>query len=79
MAGSVVTAGMPGVVTKLFVGPGDVVVAGAPVAIVEAMKLLHTLVAPRDGVVATVGVREGETVARGRVLIALEAPAIEAL
>ena len=77
--GGVVAAGMPGVVTKLFVGPGDVVVAGAPVAIVEAMKLLHTLVAPRDGVVATVGVHEGETVARGRVLIALEAPVIEAL
>jgi 3-methylcrotonyl-CoA carboxylase alpha subunit len=71
--GSIVAAGMPGVVTKLFVGPGDAVAAGAAVAVVEAMKLLHTLVAPRDGVVATVSVHEGQTIERGRVLMTLEA------
>jgi 3-methylcrotonyl-CoA carboxylase alpha subunit len=72
-AGDVVTAAMPGVVTRLLVAVGQRVASGKPVAIMEAMKLMHTLVAPRDGIVSSIAVREGTTVGRGTVLVAFEA------
>jgi len=56
------SAPMPGVVTKILVKPGDVVVKGAPLLILEAMKMEHTIVAPRDGTVAEVNCAEGELV-----------------
>ena len=69
--GNVVVAAMPGVVTRMLVTQAESVTTGQPVAVIEAMKLLHTLTAPRDGIVASIAVQEGETVDRGRVLIEL--------
>lgn len=46
---STVTAPMPGKLLKLLVGSGDSVSAGQPLAIIEAMKMEHTLNAPFDG------------------------------
>jgi acetyl-CoA/propionyl-CoA carboxylase biotin carboxyl carrier protein len=54
---------MPGVVVKVHVAPGDAVEAGDALVSVEAMKMEHAVVAPRDGVVAAVWVNEGQTVA----------------
>ena len=71
-SGDVVVSAMPGVVGRLLVAVGDAVVRGAPVAVVEAMKLLHTLEAPRDGRVAAIPVRVGDTIAGGSVVVALE-------
>ena len=71
-SGDVVVSAMPGVVGRLLVSTGDAVVRGTPVAVVEAMKLLHTLEAPRDGRVAAIPVRVGDTIAGGSVVVALE-------
>jgi 3-methylcrotonyl-CoA carboxylase alpha subunit len=68
------TAPMPGKVTKLLVGPGDVVKKGQPLAVLEAMKMESRFEAPRDGVVAAVHVREGEQVEEGTVLLDLASP-----
>jgi acetyl-CoA/propionyl-CoA carboxylase, biotin carboxylase, biotin carboxyl carrier protein len=46
-----VRAPMPGVVVAVDVDSGDHVVAGQPLVTIEAMKMEHRLVAPRDGVV----------------------------
>ncbi|MBX9605387.1 MAG: biotin carboxylase [Gammaproteobacteria bacterium] len=70
-SGDEVRAELPGIVTALNVRAGDAVTAGQPVAVLEAMKLVHTLTAPRDGVVASVAVTVGETLAGGTVLIRL--------
>ncbi len=40
--------------------------------VVEAMKMEHTIVAPRDGVVAAVNYQPGDLVEEGAELIALE-------
>ena len=48
---------------------------GAPLIVLEAMKMEHTLTAPRDGVVAEVLVKVGDQVADGMVLLALESEA----
>ena len=42
---------MPGKLLKVFVNPGDSVSENQPLAILEAMKMEHTLTAPFDGVV----------------------------
>jgi len=44
-----VIAPMPGKLLKVLVASGDTVTAGQPLAIIEAMKMEHTLSAPFDG------------------------------
>ena len=65
-------APMPGLVKAVFVAPGAVVAAGDRLAILEAMKMEHTLTAGQDGTVAEVLVDEGDQVEAGAALIALE-------
>ena len=61
-------APMPGKVVATPAAAGDAVAKGAPVVVVEAMKMEHALTAPFDGVVETVGVAVGEQVSDGTVL-----------
>ncbi len=65
-------APMPGTVVRIAVSAGDTVAAGAPVVVMEAMKMEHTVPAPHDGIVAEIGVREGQTVNTGTVLAVVE-------
>jgi 3-methylcrotonyl-CoA carboxylase alpha subunit len=65
------SAPMPGSVLKILVAPGDVVQKGAPLLILEAMKMEHQLTAPRDGTVAAVNCKEGELVQPGVDLVTL--------
>ncbi len=61
-----VVSPMPGLVKVLNVAAGDQVKKGDPLLILEAMKMEHTLNAPRDGVLAEVNVREGDQVWTGQ-------------
>ncbi|WP_305989580.1 acetyl/propionyl/methylcrotonyl-CoA carboxylase subunit alpha [Roseibium sp. MMSF_3544] len=69
--GDQVIAPMPGLVKVLFTGPGEPVTKDQPLVILEAMKMEHTLKAPRDGTIGDVLVAEGEQVTDGTVLLAL--------
>lgn len=69
----VVRSPMPGTVIAVNVAPGDAVVAGAVVAIVEAMKMEHALRAPSDGIVAEVHAVAGTTVALDQPLVRIDA------
>ncbi|WP_435156054.1 acetyl/propionyl/methylcrotonyl-CoA carboxylase subunit alpha [Amycolatopsis sacchari] len=66
--GGPVVSPMPGTVLVVKVAPGERVAAGAPLLVVEAMKMEHTLVAPVDGVVREVRVQAGQQVALDEVL-----------
>jgi 3-methylcrotonyl-CoA carboxylase alpha subunit len=66
------TAPMPGRVIELLVAPGATVRKGEPMMVIEAMKMEHTVAAPRDGVVAAVHFAAGDPVEEGAELIALE-------
>jgi pyruvate carboxylase subunit B len=68
-----VVAPMPGLVVKIDVAPGDTVVAGQGVVIVEAMKMENELAAEGPGVVVRIPVSEGDAVEKGQVLVELEA------
>jgi biotin carboxyl carrier protein len=60
---------MPGRVVRVLVKEGDEVEAGAPVVVVEAMKMENELVSERAGVVKRVAASAGATVEGGAVLV----------
>lgn len=64
-------APMPGTVVRVAAEPGQMVTAGAPVVVLEAMKMEHTVAAPHDGTVETVDVAVGAAVETGTVLAVL--------
>jgi biotin carboxyl carrier protein len=67
-----VTAPMPGRIVRVVVAAGDSVESGAPLIVIEAMKMeneLHALHAARIGAVL---VKAGDTVEGGAKLISLE-------
>ena len=66
-----VVAPMPGLVKAVFVAAGDVVEEGARLAVLEAMKMEHTLAAARAGVVAEVLVAEGAQIEAGAAMVRL--------
>ncbi|MDC0736984.1 acetyl/propionyl/methylcrotonyl-CoA carboxylase subunit alpha [Cognatishimia sp. SS12] len=70
--GNIIEAPMPGLVKAVFVSKGQHVAAGDRLAILEAMKMEHALLAARDGTVAEVLVAEGSQVEAGAALIRLE-------
>lgn len=65
-------APMPGAVLRILVAVGDVVSKGAPLLILEAMKMEHQITAPRDGRIAAIHCREGELVQPGVELITMQ-------
>jgi 3-methylcrotonyl-CoA carboxylase alpha subunit len=64
---------MPGKVVSYLARAGDRVARGQPLAVMEAMKMEHTLHAPHDGVVAELLYAVGDPVAEGGALLRLEA------
>ena len=54
---------MPGLLTQLALKPGQKVVAGEKLAVIEAMKMENILTAVQDGVVAEVMANPGESLA----------------
>nr|WP_042195365.1 acetyl/propionyl/methylcrotonyl-CoA carboxylase subunit alpha [Kibdelosporangium sp. MJ126-NF4]CEL21966.1 Methylcrotonyl-CoA carboxylase biotin-containing subunit [Kibdelosporangium sp. MJ126-NF4]CTQ92746.1 Methylcrotonyl-CoA carboxylase biotin-containing subunit (EC 6.4.1.4) [Kibdelosporangium sp. MJ126-NF4] len=61
--GGPVTSPMPGTVLVVKASVGDQVSAGAPLLVVEAMKMEHTIVAPVDGTLTELHVQAGQQVA----------------
>ena len=53
---------------------GDAVRKGQPLAVMEAMKMEHTIAAPQDGVVDEVLYAPGDQVAEGAELLRLSHP-----
>ncbi|MGJ8603907.1 MAG: biotin carboxylase N-terminal domain-containing protein [Marivita sp.] len=71
-SGDLVEAPMPGLVRQVFVSVGDPVAKGDRLAVLEAMKMEHSLLAARDGIVAEVMAEAGGQVEAGAALIRLE-------
>lgn len=67
--GTRLAAPLPGIVTDVFVAQGDHVSRGDNLIQMEAMKLVHTLKAPSDGVVGKIHHAIGDTVTTGAPLI----------
>ena len=67
-----VRAPMPGMVRKVHVQEGDEVEVGAPLLVLEAMKMENELRAERPGTVVTVHVQAQDAVEKNQVLLEIE-------
>jgi len=76
--GGRLTAPMPGKVVSFAVKAGDKVSRGQPLAVMEAMKMEHTIAAPADGTVEELMFAPGEQVAEGDELLRMSAAAVSA-
>jgi 3-methylcrotonyl-CoA carboxylase alpha subunit len=66
------TAPMPGKIVSMLVTKGQSVKRGEPLLIMEAMKMEHTIAAPKDGVVKELMYLIGDQVTDGAQLLVLE-------
>jgi 3-methylcrotonyl-CoA carboxylase alpha subunit len=71
--GGRLTAPMPGKVVSFSVKAGDKVTRGQALAVMDAMKMEHTIAAPIDGVVAELLYAPGDQVVEGAELLKLVA------
>ncbi|MEN9373886.1 MAG: hypothetical protein RIR79_1438 [Pseudomonadota bacterium] len=69
--GGKLTAPMPGKVVSFSVKAGDAVKKGQALAVMEAMKMEHTIAAPADGVVQELLYAAGDQVTEGAELVRL--------
>jgi 3-methylcrotonyl-CoA carboxylase alpha subunit len=73
--GGRLTAPMPGKVVSFAVKAGDAVTKGQALAVMEAMKMEHTIAAPADGTVAELLFAPGDQVTEGAELLRLNVAA----
>jgi 3-methylcrotonyl-CoA carboxylase alpha subunit len=72
MAASRIVAPMPGTVTRILAEPGAELRRGAPLIVLEAMKMEHTLRAPADGRLQALKCAVGDVVQEGAELAEFE-------
>jgi 3-methylcrotonyl-CoA carboxylase alpha subunit len=75
--GGRLTAPMPGKVVSMLVQVGDTVRKGQALAVMEAMKMEHTIAAPTDGRVLELLFAPGEQVVEGAELLRLDPLPVE--
>ena len=63
---------MPGRIVRVLVAPGTIVVQGAPLVVLEAMKMQNEIPAPIPGIVREVRVREGDAVGPADVVVRID-------
>ena len=76
-ADGVIVAPMHGKVLAIEVAKGDRVARGQRLAVIEAMKMEHALLAQADGVVEDITVEAGAQVAEGARLLVIQPSAVE--
>ena len=67
-----VVSPMPGTILKVNAAAGQAVKAGDSVLILEAMKMENDITAPKDGVIKSIIVAQGQTVAKDDILFEVE-------
>ena len=77
MGSDLVTAPIPARVARILVVPGAVVRRGAPLIVLEAMKMELTLFAPADGTVAAIRHAVDDMVEEGTELVTFAPQATE--
>ena len=67
-----VRAFLPGTIVEVKVNTSKKVIAGEPLLVLEAMKMMNSIVSHIDGKVLKVNVKKGQLVSKNEVLIELE-------
>jgi len=63
-----ISSPMQATVVKVLVSPGDSVVAGDLICVLEAMKMEQPIMASKDGTVESVGVNVGDSITGGHII-----------
>jgi 3-methylcrotonyl-CoA carboxylase alpha subunit len=63
---------LPGLVAAILVTVGQNVEVGAPLAVIEAMKMENTVPAPKSGIIKEVFVAVGQELSLGDALVRIE-------
>jgi 3-methylcrotonyl-CoA carboxylase alpha subunit len=66
------SAPMPGKIVAVVAEPGCKVEKGAPLLVLEAMKMEHNVVAPSSGTVTAIHYRVGDQVSEGARLVTFD-------
>ena len=69
---NVIKCPMPGTIIKINVNVGDTVKPGSVLCILEAMKMENEIMAPENGVVASVNTTQGASVNSGDLLFTID-------
>ncbi len=69
---NIVTSFMPGNIQKVFVRQGQTVSEGTELCILEAMKMKNLILAPADGVIKRINIKEGDIVPKNHPLVELK-------
>ncbi len=69
---NIVSSFMPGNIQKVFVKKGQAVKEGEELCILEAMKMKNVILAPADGTVKKVNIKEGDIVPKNHPLVELQ-------
>jgi acetyl-CoA carboxylase carboxyltransferase component len=67
-----IRAPFAGIVVAVSAGIGDLVAAGTPLVVLEAMKMEHEVTCPGGGLVTALAVSAGENVEDGQLLVTVE-------
>jgi biotin carboxyl carrier protein len=67
-----INAPIPGVVSKIFISPGDTVEEGDPLLVLEAMKMQNRILATHAGIVSSVKVQNQQEVSDGQLLLVIK-------
>ncbi len=67
-----VSAPMVGYLAEVLVAEGDVVAANQPIAVLEAMKMEHIIVAPEGGIVTKIAFEGGAQLEVGSIILAID-------
>ena len=65
----IVLAPLPGIVTQIYIKPGSTINKGAPILVIEAMKMKNTIHAGRSGTISLIHINIGDSVKHNQTLI----------
>tara|TARA_B110000093_G_C12858657_1_gene362441 strand:- start:249 stop:971 length:723 start_codon:yes stop_codon:yes gene_type:complete len=65
-------APMPGLVIDILVEPGNTVLKGDSVLVLEAMKMENNIKSPAEGIIKSIDIKKGQAVEKNQVLISFE-------
>jgi biotin carboxyl carrier protein len=67
-----IRAPLPGTIIQVFIKTGDRTTIGQKLLTMEAMKMENNVVSEKDGIIRSVNVKPGQTVAQNDILVEIE-------
>jgi biotin carboxyl carrier protein len=68
----IIVSYLPGTILEIFIKEGQKLEEGAPVLILEAMKMRNKVNMPMDGTIKSINVSVGDRIPKGQVIFELE-------